>query len=110
MLMTDVSFLMRKRTKLYRQVGNVGLCSPRFNALSLAALLRAVSADAGQRMVLHAASHVLVFIDWLRARTLGIGAARPCSPDGRRRACLPIVSGRNGHRNPRKAHGWLAGL
>jgi ferredoxin-NADP reductase len=29
-------------------------------------------------------------VDWLRARTLGIGAARPC-PDGRRRACLLIV-------------------
>src|SRR5258707_13084364 len=102
MLMTDVSFLMRKRTKLCRQVGNVGLCSPRFNALSLAALLRAVSADAGQRMGLHSASHVLVFIHWLRARTFGIGAAGPGSPAGRRRACLPIVWGRKGHLNLKK--------
>ena len=89
--MTDVSFLMRKRTKLCQQVGNLGLCSPRSNALSLAVLLRAVSADAGQRMVLHAALRVRVFIDWLRTRTLGIGAARPCSPNGQRRACLPIA-------------------
>ena len=89
--MTDVSFLMRKRTKLHRQVSNLGLSSPRSNALSLAVLLRAVSADAGQRMVLHAALRVRVFIDWLRARRLGIGAARPCPPDGRRRAYLPIV-------------------
>jgi hypothetical protein len=60
--MTDVSFLMRKRTKLCR------LRFPRSNALSLAVLLRAVSADAGQGMVLHAALRVRVFIDWLRAR------------------------------------------
>ncbi len=41
--MTDVSFVMRKRTKLYRQVGNLGLCSRRYNELPLAVLLRAVA-------------------------------------------------------------------
>ena len=78
--MTDVPFLMRKRTKLYRQAGNLGPCSPRFNALFLAVLPRAVSAHGGQRIVLHAASRVRAFIDWFRTRMLGIGAARPYRP------------------------------
>lgn len=64
--MTDVPFLMRKRTKLYRQAGNLGPCSPRFNALFLAVLPRAVSAHASQRIVLHAALRVRAFIDWFR--------------------------------------------
>jgi putative membrane protein len=79
MLMTDVSFHMRKRTKLYRQAGNLGPCSPRFNALFQAAL-RAVAAHASQGIVLDAALRVRLLMDWLRVGMLGIGAARPCRP------------------------------
>jgi putative membrane protein len=46
----------------------------------MAVLLRAVLAQAGQRIVLHAGLRVRVFIDWLRAPVLGIGAASPRRP------------------------------
>jgi hypothetical protein len=89
--MTDVSFLLRKRTKLYRQVGNLGLSSPRSNALFLAVLLRAVSADAGSEdgascCIARECVHRLAPRAYIEHRS---GASLP--PDGRRRACLPIV-------------------
>jgi hypothetical protein len=88
--MTDVSFLTRKRTKLYRQAGSLGPCSPRFNASFMAVLLRAVLEHAGQRIVLHAGLRVRVFIDWLRT-CVGHRSGESLPPDSRRCVCLPIV-------------------